>query len=76
MLVRAAFYAAELIQPCVARRKTPLGGQVSLEIGEFFVSIAGLGTSDGIEGGKGGDREEYIDEVVEGVRRLARGVSS
>ena len=72
-LIRAAYYAAELIQPCVARQKTPLGGQVMLDVGDFFVSIVGLEEAEGVEEGKSGGRQEYIDGVMEEVRLLARG---
>ena len=42
LLLRVAYYAAELIQPCVANRPfSPLGGQVGLDKKTFFVAMVG-----------------------------------
>lgn len=75
-LIRPAYYAAELIQPCVARKKLPLGGQVQLDVGSFFVAVVGLGPrglDEGVEGrGHGGGNGSYVESVVEEVRRRAR----
>lgn len=41
LLVRAAYYAAELVQPCVAMQKVPLGGKTGVDVGGFFVGVIG-----------------------------------
>ncbi|KAL8704751.1 MAG: hypothetical protein Q9201_002098 [Fulgogasparrea decipioides] len=41
LLIRAAYVAAELVQPCVARQKMPLGGRTELGFGDFFTGVVG-----------------------------------
>ena len=53
LLIRAAYLAAELVQPCVARQKTPLGGRTLINIGGFFVAVIGSGEGTGEEDGIG-----------------------
>lgn len=41
-LLRVAYYASELLQPCVAQRPySPLGGAVGLDKGRFYVAVVG-----------------------------------
>lgn len=43
LLIRVAYYAAELIQPCIANRPySPLGGRVGLDKQNIFVAITGI----------------------------------
>jgi len=41
-LLRVAYYASELIQPCIAQKPySPLGGAVSLDKQKFYVAVVG-----------------------------------
>ncbi|KAL8727262.1 MAG: hypothetical protein Q9181_005775 [Wetmoreana brouardii] len=48
LLIRAAYIAAELVQPCVAKQKLPLGGRTVLGIGEFFIGVLGQPQAAGV----------------------------
>ena len=44
LLLRVAYYAAELIQPCVVNRPfAPLGGRAGLDKQSLFVALTGIG---------------------------------
>lgn len=41
-LLRVAYYASELIQPCIAQKPySPIGGAVSLDKQKFYVAVVG-----------------------------------
>ena len=42
LLIKAAYFAAELTQPCIARQKVPLGGKSGIDQGSFFVGVIGI----------------------------------
>lgn len=42
-LLRPAYYASEMIQPCIAQRPfSPLGGKVTLDMGTMWVAVVGV----------------------------------
>ncbi|KAL9578598.1 MAG: hypothetical protein Q9212_005612 [Teloschistes hypoglaucus] len=41
MMLRAAYYAAELAQPCIVQQRVPLGGKFTLGLGSFYVGLIG-----------------------------------
>ncbi|KAL8664257.1 MAG: hypothetical protein Q9202_003207 [Teloschistes flavicans] len=41
MMLRPAYYAAELAQPCIVQQAIPLGGKFQLGIGSFYVGLIG-----------------------------------
>ena len=64
LLIRAAYFAGELVQPCVARQKIPLGGKTTINVGNFFVAVLGADTRD-----SAGVGNETTDTLVESLRR-------
>lgn len=63
-MIRAAFFAGELVQPCVARQKVPLGGKTTINVGNFFIAILGASPQGG-----SGVGNETTDILVESLRR-------
>ena len=46
LLLRVAYYAAELIQPCIAQKPfNPIGGRANLDKGSIFVALIGASPS-------------------------------
>lgn len=63
-MIRAAYFAGELVQPCVARQKIPLGGKTTINVGGFFVAVLGADPQDSAEVGN-----ETTDALLESLRR-------
>ncbi|KAI4198915.1 MAG: hypothetical protein LQ350_004980 [Teloschistes chrysophthalmus] len=41
MMLRAAYFAAELAHPCIVQQSVPLGGKFLLGLGSFYVGLIG-----------------------------------
>ena len=64
-MIRAAYFAGELVQPCVARQKIPLGGKTTINVGNFFVAVLGADTRD--SAGVGNETTDtLVGELEEG----------
>ncbi|KAG7005328.1 hypothetical protein G7Y79_00020g048560 [Physcia stellaris] len=64
LLIRAAFFAGELVQPCVARQKVPLGGKTTINVGGFFIAVLGADPQD-----SPGVGNETMDTLLENLRK-------
>ena len=63
-MIRAAFFAGELVQPCVARQKVPLGGKTTINVGGFFIAVLGADPLD-----SAGVGNETMDTLLENLRK-------